>query len=155
MWTLLFIQNLYPLCYMGLPISLVSYNRQASTFYIWMKKSKKSGSKADILWKIQRLLNDYRLPGFLAVVWFGSSATPLSLPLSLSKLDRRYTGDRKTEKERQFADRWSGREVGAKRRIIRPQESLVLYKSVNCLWAFPSKKNPRRFLVQILLNAKA
>jgi hypothetical protein len=89
-----------------------------------------------------------------------SSPRPLppSPPL-VSKLDRRYTGDRKTEKERQFADRWSGRGVGAKSRIIRPQESLVLYKSVNCLWAFPSKKNPRRsvmpFLVQILLNAYA
>jgi hypothetical protein len=49
----------------------------------------------------QRVLNDYRGPGFLAVVLFGSSPTPSPLSRQLA----RSATHRKTEKERQVADR--------------------------------------------------
>jgi len=61
----------------------------------------------------------YRGPGFLAVVWFGSSC-PFP-PSPVSKLDRRHTRRR-------------GGRGWARSRIIRLQESLVLYKSFNTLW---------------------
>ncbi len=70
----------------------------------------------------------YRGPGFLAVVWFGSSPTPSPPPVSKS----RPATHRKTKKERQFADGRRGK-GWARSRIIRPLESLVLYKSFNNL----------------------
>ncbi len=66
----------------------------------------------------------YRRPGFLAVVLFGSPSSPAG------KLDG--ATQRKTEKERRLADGRRGEE-GAE--SIRPQESLVLYKSFNTLWS--------------------
>ncbi len=60
-------------------------------------------------------------PGFLAVVWFGSSPTS-SL---VNKLHRRH---RKTICLREKGKGW------ARSRIIRPQESLVLYKPLKTLW---------------------
>ncbi len=66
----------------------------------------------------------YRGPGFLVVVWFGSSPTPS--PLSRQQV-RPAATHRKTKKERQLGD---GREgVGWVAESVRPQESLVLYKS--------------------------
>ncbi len=94
----------------------------------------------------------YRGPGFLAVVWFGSTATP-SLPSSLvRKLDRRHT--KKTEKLRQLADRRGGK-GWAWSRIIRSKESLALYKSFNILCLgqrecilYERWRTRRRFVVQ-------
>jgi hypothetical protein len=55
----------------------------------------------------------------------------LAHPLSpVSKLDREVT-HRKTEKERQLDQGGRG---WARSRIIRPQESAVLYKLFNTLW---------------------
>ncbi len=50
----------------------------------------------------------YRGPGFLSVVWFGSSPHPLNPPPTspVSKLDWRHTG--RLKKERQLADGWGG-----------------------------------------------
>ncbi len=56
----------------------------------------------------------YGGPGFLDVVWFGSSPTPLPLP-SVSS-----TGD---------AQQFAGGRGGGRSQIIRRRESLVLYKS--------------------------
>ncbi len=69
----------------------------------------------------------YRGPGFLAVVWFGSSP---SLPSS-------STGDTQADWERETAG-WGG---GGGR------ESLVLYKSFNNLWPRPPKRLPVLFLL--------
>ncbi len=51
--------------------------------------------------------HDYRRPGILAVVWFGSSPIPPPhpTPSPVSKLYRRHTG---RQKERQLADRKRG-----------------------------------------------
>ncbi len=48
----------------------------------------------------------YRGPGFLAVVWFGSSPTPSPL----SRQQARLATHRKTEKKRQLDDGRGGRE---------------------------------------------
>ncbi len=69
----------------------------------------------------------YRGPGFLMVVWFGSSPSP-SLPLPS---EARQATHRKSEKEKQLAH---GRWGWARSRNIRPQKSLVPYKSFNTLW---------------------
>jgi len=46
----------------------------------------------------------YRLPGFLPIVWFGSSPTPPQPPYPVNKLDRKYTGRlRKREEGRVWA----------------------------------------------------
>ncbi len=57
--------------------------------------------KPDLYWKI------YRGPGFLAIVWFDSSSPHPFSPLLVSKLYGRHQC-RKTEKERQLADRRGG-----------------------------------------------
>jgi len=43
---------------------------------------------------ILRGIDDYRVPGFLAVLWFGSTSTP-SLPSSVSMIHLRHTGRQK------------------------------------------------------------
>jgi hypothetical protein len=71
----------------------------------------------------------YRGPGFLAVVWFGSS--PALCPLS-----RQHTGRlRKRDKLLMGEGEGDGRE----------QESLVFYKSFNTLWV-KTKQIPYIFL---------
>ncbi len=90
---------------------------------------------------------------FLAgrMIWlFGH---PLS-PSLVSKLGRRHTG--RLRKRDNLADGrgggWRGR---AWSRIIRPQESLVLYKSFNTLWpAVYSKICKCNFLVSGCMNWK-
>ncbi len=67
----------------------------------------------------------YRGSSFLTVVWSGSSP----IPSPLSYLPATHM---KTEKERHLPDGIGGR-GWARSRIIRPQESLVLYKSLNNL----------------------
>ncbi len=74
----------------------------------------------------------YRGPGFLAVEWFGSTPTPLS-PCHVSKLDRRHT--RLLRKRLNLLT--GGQRGWAWGRIIRPLESLVLYKSFNPLCSAP------------------
>jgi hypothetical protein len=74
----------------------------------------------------------YTGPDFLAVVLFGSS--PLLLP-PLPSVS--WTGD--TEKEGQLAD-GRGERGWAMSRVIRLQESLVLYNSFNTLWVVPMLK---------------
>jgi hypothetical protein len=67
----------------------------------------------------------YRGPGFLAILWFGSSPPPLP---SVSS-----TGD--TQEDWEKKPTWWQKGGGRGRsRIIRPQESLVLFKSFNTLW---------------------
>ncbi len=63
----------------------------------------------------------YRGPGFLAVIWFGSTPNPHP---PVSKLHRRH---KTTEKERQLADGKGGRGRP-------PHESLTIYRSFNPLW---------------------
>jgi hypothetical protein len=78
----------------------------------------------------------YRRPGFLAVVWFGSSPLPISklslfLGLPVCRPSSLLTGE--------------GRERGwARNQIIRPRESLALYKSFNCFWSTPTLTRPGR-----------
>ncbi len=99
----------------------------------------------------------YRVPGFLAVVWFCSSPTPWPPPphSSASKLDRRH---RKTEKERQVADGKGGWEQNHT-----TGWSLILFKSFNTLWANlsdlrfsmsvePAHLLPAEVLTEIKLN---
>ncbi len=61
----------------------------------------------------------FRIPGFLAIVWFGSS--PTSLPVS--KLDRRHTVLPEKRENLLTGEGWM------RSQIIRPRESLVLYIS--------------------------
>ncbi len=72
------------------------------------------------IYVVQRVLTDYRGPGFLAVISFSSTPTP-SPSSPVSKLDRRLTEWQKRE-----ATCW--REKGGI-----AQESLALYKSFNPL----------------------
>ncbi len=65
----------------------------------------------------------YRGAGFLAIVWFGSKHTPP--PVCSTATHRKF------ENERQAAD---GRGGWAWWRVIRPQESLAIFKSFNNLW---------------------
>ncbi len=75
----------------------------------------------------------YRGPGFLAVVWFGSSPTPLPHPpSSLSKLNRQHTG-RLRKKDKLLTG--EGGRGWARSWIFRPQESLFIYKSFGNLWS--------------------
>jgi hypothetical protein len=73
----------------------------------------------------------YRGPGSPTVVWFCSSpaSSPNPYPVGISS-----TGDTQEDRERETTH-WQerGREW-ARSQIIRPQESLVLYKSFNTLW---------------------
>ncbi len=73
----------------------------------------------------QRVLNDLQGPGFLAVVWFGSS---LSIPPPVSKLDRRHTGDRE-------------RETNCTNCCWREKEGNQITKSYDCKKAWPSINN--------------
>ncbi len=66
----------------------------------------------------------YRGPGFLAVVWSGSSPIPLLSPLSRPKA--RPATYRKAEKERQLADERVGGGVGGVAKSYDGRESLVL-----------------------------
>jgi len=76
----------------------------------------------------------YRGPGFLAVVWFGSLPTPFSHPLSLvSKLDWRNTG--RLRKRDTLLTGEGGGYRGEGGQIIRKWKGLVLYESINTLWA--------------------
>jgi hypothetical protein len=56
---------------------------------------------------------------------------------------------RKTEKERQLGERRRGEGVG-RSRIIRPQESLAVYKSFYTLWVGQTYKACRRKSILIL-----
>ncbi len=72
----------------------------------------------------------YRAPGFLAVVWFGSSPTPSSSPVS--KLNWRHRGRLKKWANLLTGEEWKG--VGEESiHNARPQESLALYKLFNTL----------------------
>ena len=72
---------------------------------------------------------------FFAVVWFGSLHTPY--PLSpVSKRVRRHTG--RLRKSDNLLTGEGGR-GWARSRIIRPQGSLILYKSFNTLWFWLKK----------------
>jgi hypothetical protein len=65
------------------------------------------------------------------MIWFLSGFPPTPPPLpSVSSTSESH---RKTEKKRQLSD-WRGGKGWARSRILRPQESLVLYKSFNTLW---------------------
>jgi hypothetical protein len=78
----------------------------------------------------------YGGPGFLAVMWFGSSSAiyDLSLLDSCQSARPASSDSKETKNERQLADgrgsgQWWGRNL-----ILRGRESLVLYKSFNTLW---------------------
>jgi hypothetical protein len=68
----------------------------------------------------------YRGPGFLGVVWFGSSPTPY-LPFQLAE------GRPGTKKEDWERETTCWREMERSRRIIRQRESMALCKSFNTL----------------------
>ncbi len=82
----------------------------------------------------QLVLSDYRGLGFLAVIWFGSSPNPfppstvskLSLFLSLSVCCRPS-----------LLREWGGWRGEARSQIVRPRESLDLYKEFYTLWCVP------------------
>ncbi len=88
-----------------------------------------------------RVLNGYRGPSFLAVIWSGPltpslpSASCLFLILPLCRPSSLLTGEAKME-------RW-----WARSQIIQSWESLVLYISFNTLWSVPS------FVTQVQLNS--
>ncbi len=99
--------------------NLVLFRRVSVTWgllyrpYSWPEPKPRDLYIALVWWKYGLF---YRGPGFLAVVWFGSSPTPL--PHTFPSVSS--TGDtHKREKERQVAD-GRGR---ARSRIIRPQEA--------------------------------
>jgi hypothetical protein len=75
----------------------------------------------------QRVLNDLKRARFSLgrLIWLLTN--PLPALQSVSSIDR------KTEKERQVADGRLGERGWPRIRIIRPQESLVFYKSLNIL----------------------
>jgi hypothetical protein len=75
----------------------------------------------------------YRGPGFRS-----SDSAPRPPP-PLSKLDRCHTG--RLGKRGSLLSRETGGRGWAWSRIIRPQESLVLYKSFKTLWVHPWNKN--------------
>ncbi len=85
----------------------------------------------------------YRGPGFLAVIWVGSSPTPPPSPVS--KLERRRTG--RLRKRAKLPTEEGGKRAGEEPNRRRPRESLVLYKSVNTLCL------PVYLLVIFLTNA--
>ncbi len=72
----------------------------------------------------------YRGPGFLAVIWFGSSPNPFSPFPSVNS-----TGDTQEDWERETSC-WRERRGAGERvsRIIWSQESLVLFEPFNILW---------------------
>ncbi len=75
----------------------------------------------------------YKGPSFLALVWFSSLLTPSPSPL----LPGSSTDDTQEDWERETSC-WREREGGrgcARSPIIRPQESLILYKPFNTLWS--------------------
>ncbi len=75
----------------------------------------------------------HRAPYFLAVEWFGSSATPYPPLSSVSSAgDTQEDCESETTLLTGEGGGWRGR---AWSRIIRPQERLVLYKSFNTLCA--------------------
>ncbi len=85
----------------------------------------------------------YSGPGFLAVVWFGSPPTP---PHPLPSVDRRHTGSLKKRDNLLTGYGWG------RSQIIRPQESLVLYKSFKTLWSYSFKTaNEKRKQTESLL----
>jgi hypothetical protein len=79
---------------------------------------------------MQRVLEIYRGPGLLAVVWFGSYSPASHSSPSVSSTDDTEEG---WERETTFS-RGKGGGGWARSRCIRPQESLVLYKSFNTFW---------------------
>ncbi len=124
-------------------------NRIRIQLRIWWPKMEKFYS-----WNREALLNrfypgsrfyptDYwinnRWPDFLTDLWFGSSPNPS--PISCQKA--RPATHRKTKKERQNGERGGGEGL-AKSLIVWPQESLVLYKSINklsfFLWGYSVRK---------------
>jgi len=73
----------------------------------------------------------YKGPGFLAVVGFGSSPTPLPALFPVSKLDRRHTG---RHWKRDNLRTGEGGRGWRRSQIRRWRESLFLYKSFKTLW---------------------
>jgi hypothetical protein len=73
----------------------------------------------------------YRGPGFFATVSFGSTPPPPTLLSCQYKLDQRPTA--RLRKRDNLLSQEGGR-GWARSQIIRPQESLVLYKPFNTLW---------------------
>ncbi len=81
---------------------------------------------------------------FFAVVWFGSHTKWHNLLFCpVGKLDRRHTGKRDNLLTRE------GVSLRSRSRIIRPQETLVLYKSFNTLWV--KLNNSKHILALALL----
>ncbi len=76
-----------------------------------------------VLSSAQIVLNDYKGPDFLAVVWFGSSHTPSPLNSSTEEIQEDWEIETTCWQER----------VWGRSQIIRQRESLVLYKSFNTL----------------------
>jgi hypothetical protein len=73
----------------------------------------------------------YTGPGFIAVLWFGSSLTPSApLPSAIVYLSQSFV-----PRLSSFRFFWGG---GATSQIIWPWESLALYKSFNTLCCTPS-----------------
>jgi hypothetical protein len=89
------------------------------------------------LGQAQRVLNEFRGPGFL-VVWFGSFPTPSPSPVS--KLDRRHTWE--VREIQKLADGRGCRGCG-RSQIKRRRGSLGLYKSFNTLWSSLSQREGR------------
>ncbi len=78
----------------------------------------------------QRVVNVQfdRLPGFIAVVRFGSFPSPFS---SVNSIGATY---RRTEKEWQLADGRGVEGGGGRSQIKRRRESLIIYNTLNTLW---------------------
>ncbi len=83
----------------------------------------------------------YRWPGYLVVVWFGSSPTPSP---SLLSRQNRSTGDTQKDWEREKKTCWRGGGGGSQ--ILRLKDSMVLYNSFNTLCCLPKAD------LQILLS---
>jgi hypothetical protein len=81
----------------------------------------------------------YRGPGFLAVLWFGSSKSPPPLP------SVRSTGDTQE-------DLLTGEEGRRRSQIIRQRESLVLYKNIQSFLSLPAHTPPHYFSVNSFLK---
>ncbi len=106
--------SLLPLIWAHMRVLLVSHDRLRLFVTPSIFQGSRHGWKALAChaWFLlyERILNNivYRRPGFLAVVWFGSSPTKNS-PHPVSKLHRRHL---KNEKQRQLTDWRGGKEVG-------------------------------------------
>ncbi len=131
---------------------LVSSNKHHSTldlrcFLYWVYASVVLGRQKLRISETRDYWIIYRGPGFLAVLWFGSSPTPSNPPLPSVC----WTGDTQGLRNRDNLLTEEGEGKGMRSQIIWLQESLVLYKSLNTLCLKPTGQVGKVHIAQSVL----